>query len=225
MIAACLACAAIAAGLIAVPGAGARGIDRDCSDFATQAEAQEFYEANGPGDPHLLDGDGDGVACEDNPCPCAGPGEPEPPPGGHATKKRARVLFVTDGDTISVKLGKRTESVRLIGIDTPETYSGTECGGKKATRSMKKMVEEGDRVRLISDPSQDNRDQYDRLLRFVEKGKRDLGREQVKRGWAEVYVFETPFARLAAYESASSSADAKNRGVWGRCGGNFHLPE
>lgn len=39
------------------------GPDRDCGDFSTQADAQTFYEAAGPGDPHRLDGDGDGVAC------------------------------------------------------------------------------------------------------------------------------------------------------------------
>lgn len=42
------------------------GPDRDCSDFATWAEAQAFYEAaGGPAqDPHRLDSDRDGVACE-----------------------------------------------------------------------------------------------------------------------------------------------------------------
>ncbi len=44
-----------------------RGADRDCSDFRTQPEAQAFFEASGPGDPHRLDGDGDGVACESLP--------------------------------------------------------------------------------------------------------------------------------------------------------------
>jgi len=39
--------------------------DFDCSDFATQEEAQDFYRANNPEkDPHLLDADGDGIACE-----------------------------------------------------------------------------------------------------------------------------------------------------------------
>ena len=37
--------------------------DRNCSDFATQAEAQVFFEAAGPGDPNRLDGNGDGVVC------------------------------------------------------------------------------------------------------------------------------------------------------------------
>lgn len=44
-----------------------KGPDRDCSDFATQAEAQAFFEATGPGDPHRLDQDHDGVACESLP--------------------------------------------------------------------------------------------------------------------------------------------------------------
>lgn len=48
--------------------------DKDCADFSSQAEAQEFYESQGPGDPHRLDADGDGVACESNPCPCSSGG-------------------------------------------------------------------------------------------------------------------------------------------------------
>jgi uncharacterized membrane protein YgcG len=39
--------------------------DVDCSDFSSQAEAQDFFERNDPGqDPFGLDGDGDGLACE-----------------------------------------------------------------------------------------------------------------------------------------------------------------
>ncbi|MHA7097253.1 excalibur calcium-binding domain-containing protein [Priestia megaterium] len=40
--------------------------DADCPDFATQPEAQAFFEAAGPGDPHDLDRDGDGMACDAN---------------------------------------------------------------------------------------------------------------------------------------------------------------
>jgi competence protein ComEC len=42
------------------------GPDRDCGDFASQEEAQAFYEAAGgpASDPHRLDSEGDGVACE-----------------------------------------------------------------------------------------------------------------------------------------------------------------
>jgi len=44
-----------------------KGPDRDCSDFRTQAEAQAFFLAAGPGDPHRLDADGNGLACESLP--------------------------------------------------------------------------------------------------------------------------------------------------------------
>ncbi len=37
--------------------------DVDCGDFTSQADAQRFFEANGPGDPHRLDGNNDGVVC------------------------------------------------------------------------------------------------------------------------------------------------------------------
>ena len=38
--------------------------DRNCSDFRSWREAQDFYEKAGRGDPHRLDGDKDGIACE-----------------------------------------------------------------------------------------------------------------------------------------------------------------
>jgi hypothetical protein len=55
--------------LAGAPGAAAaQHRDYNCSDFATQAEAEEYLL---PGDPYGLDADNDGIACEDNPCPCS----------------------------------------------------------------------------------------------------------------------------------------------------------
>jgi micrococcal nuclease len=51
-------------GAQAQPVVQTNGADRDCSDFSTRAEAQSFFEAAGPGDPHRLDADGDRLACE-----------------------------------------------------------------------------------------------------------------------------------------------------------------
>lgn len=53
--------------LLTVAAPRALGQDRDCRDFATQQEAQRFFEAAGPGDPHRLDADNDGIACENRP--------------------------------------------------------------------------------------------------------------------------------------------------------------
>jgi hypothetical protein len=60
--------AALVLALSAAPAALARDGDKDCADFASQAEAQAYFEANG-GSPtnnvDNLDADHDGQACED----------------------------------------------------------------------------------------------------------------------------------------------------------------
>jgi endonuclease YncB( thermonuclease family) len=134
---------------------------------------------------------------------------------------------VIDGDTISVRAfgaPRYSYTVRLIGIDTPEKYGGRECGSTKASHSMLQMARRGTRVRLVTDPSQDRYDRYGRLLAYVVRRRdgRDLGREQIRRGWAEVYVFESPFRRLGSYRRAQRSARNHRRGVWRLCGGRFH---
>ena len=221
-------CLLLVAGAIGTGAAGAAGgsraLDKDCADFPDQASAQRYFDQNGgspSNDFDLLDGDADGVACESNPCPCAAPGGGN---DGGPPKKGIRVISVTDGDTIDVAMHGRQEPVRIIGIDTPETYPEPECGGAQASASIKKLLQPGDRVRLIRDRSQDNRDIYGRLLRYVEQGGQDVGRRQVRRGWAEVYVFETPFARLGSYRRQSAAAERADRGAWRLCGGNFHRP-
>lgn len=194
--------------------------DKDCSDFPTQAAAQHYLDTHGPGDPNGLDSDGDGVACESNPCPCAGGGGD----GGLGQRRHAVVAKVTDGDTIDVRRKGRRDTVRLIGIDTPEEYFGEECGGAQAAASMRQLLDVGERVRLIRDRSQANRDRYGRLLRYVQARGRDVGRAQVRRGWAAVYVYDAPFARVESYRRARDKAKHADRGVWQRCGGNFHEP-
>lgn len=53
---------------------GAAAADRNCEDFTTQKEAQEYFLSKGgpDEDPDRLDQDNDGVACESLPCPCKG---------------------------------------------------------------------------------------------------------------------------------------------------------
>lgn len=220
--------------------------DMDCADFATQAAAQAFFVNAGPGDPHALDYDGDGIACESNPCPCTTsvaplvgtPPTPTPSPtpstsqtptpgvdpdgsgsSGTERRDRARVVRVTDGDTLKVRLADGTEEyVRVIGIDTPEVHGRRECGGAQASRSMRRLAPVGSRVVLVSDPTQADRDRYDRLLRYVHRRGRDVGRAQVAAGRAIVYVYRNdPFRRTASYQSAERRAATLGRGSWGTC--------
>ena len=217
-----LAVLGLLAALSTVVASPASAADRDCGDFDTQREAQTFFlDQGGPGqDPHQLDADGDGIACEGNPCPCdtsTGAAEGD---AGVALRQRARVIEVVDGDTVRVRLRSgRTEDVRMIGIDTPEVYGGVECGGPQASRSLKRMLPAGQRVRLISDPTQDRRDRYHRILRYVVKPSGvDTNHRQLSKGWARVYVYDsTPFERVRVYRAARDDARAASRGIWGLC--------
>jgi len=139
-------------------------------------------------------------------------------------RKHATVTDIADGDTIEVRQRGRLRDVRLVGIDTPEVYFGEECGGADASASIRQMLSVGSRVSLVRDPTQDNRDSYDRLLRYIERRGRDVGRRQIRRGWAKVYVFESPFQRLPSFRRAEARARNADRGVWTHCGGDFHDP-
>lgn len=204
--------------------APAQAADKDCADFASQKAAQIFFLKNGgpSSDPHNLDSEGDGIACESNPAPYY---YGKVLPDGSTTKKpaairqRARIVRVVDGDTLKVRLanGKR-RSVRLIGIDTPEVYGTLECGGRKASASMRRLTPKGTRVVLVSDTTQDKVDRYGRLLRYVMKSGRDMNRAQVGRGWARVYVYNhNPFKRVDGYRSSQRAARSASRGIWGMC--------
>lgn len=209
--------------------------DRDCDEFRTQAAAQHFFVTHGgsrSNDFDNLDGDGDGVACESNPCPCSkaadgGAGSSKVPAG---RRLAAVVTRDVDGDSIYVRLvatGSEIE-VRVIGIDTPEEYrpdTPVECGARAAARSMTKLVDHHSVV-LTTDPTQDRFDRYGRLLAYVEFGGKDLGKAQIRRGWAMTYVFDgNPFRRTASYRRAETAARGEGRGVWGMCHGNFHTAE
>jgi endonuclease YncB( thermonuclease family) len=205
-------------------GSPAHAADKDCGDFGSQRAAQIFFLDNGgpDSDPHRLDADGDGVACESNPAPYyEGLTLPDggAPSGSRVVKQRARVVEVVDGDTIKVRMaGGKRRSVRLIGIDTPEVYGGVECGGRKASRSLRRLTPRGTRVVLVSDAGQDKVDRYGRLLRYVMKSGRDMNRVQVGRGWATVYVYDgNPFQRVAGYRKSQRAAQAAPRGIWALC--------
>jgi endonuclease YncB( thermonuclease family) len=199
--------------------------DKDCGDFVSQKAAQIFFLENGgpTKDPHRLDHDGDGIACESNPAPTyyglTLPDGTTTTTQTKTIKQRARVTKVVDGDTIDVRLANgKKKRVRMIGIDTPEVYGGLECGGKKASASMRRLTPVGTRVVLVSDPTQDRVDRYGRILRYVMKSGRDMNRAQVARGWAKVYVYgNNPFKRVAGYRKAQRIAKAAPRGVWKLC--------
>lgn len=126
---------------------------------------------------------------------------------------RGQVSRVIDGDTLQVTLlNGKSERVRLIGIDTPE--SGV-CYASNATAAARTFAA-GKKVTLRGDATQDTRDRYGRLLAYVWlPGGKDLGFKLIAGGFGKVYIYNDPFQRLSAYRKAEGSA--KGKGVW-KCG-------
>jgi endonuclease YncB( thermonuclease family) len=69
---------------------------------------------------------------------------------------------------------RNEQRVRLVQIDTPEVYFGTECYGPQASATTKRLLPAGTRVRLLVEPATDRVDQYGRLLRYIIRAKDGL---------------------------------------------------
>lgn len=137
-------------------------------------------------------------------------------PGGEL---EARVVRIVDGDTLKVRVGGAEDTVRLTGIDTPESKKpGTpvECYALEADRELRRLAG-GESVRLVLD--REPRDRYDRLLAYVyrERDGAFVNERLVRGGYAETLSIapNTRFEeRFAEVEDAAREAA---RGLWGAC--------
>ena len=134
----------------------------------------------------------------------------------------ATVVAVSDGDTIDVDLGGNTESVRLLGIDTPETHHPTkpvECYGAEASARTAELLAEGSRVKLVRDT--EARDRYGRLLAYVYRADDDLfvNLSLVTDGFADALDIAPNNAHAAELARAVGAARNAGVGLWGACGG------
>jgi micrococcal nuclease len=131
----------------------------------------------------------------------------------------ARVQRVVDGDTIVVTVGGRTERVRYIGMDTPESVKpGTpvQCYAKAASAENERLVA-GESVRLVGDA--EALDRYGRTLAYVYR-KRDglfVNAELVRRGYAKPLTIPPNVAHEAEFRRLARSARTAGRGLWSRC--------
>lgn len=130
------------------------------------------------------------------------------------------VTKVYDGDTIAVNMDGREEKIRMIGVDTPETHkpgSPVECFGKQASEySTKNLLNK--EVKLEPDPLNQNRDRYQRLLRYVyTKDGISYNAELIKQGFAFAYL-SFPFTKADEFRQLQSEAKSQNIGLWaGEC--------
>ena len=146
-------------------------------------------------------------------------------PGGFEI---AEVTRVVDGDTIEVRILERNDgpgagqakiggvfSVRLVGIDTPESVKpGTpvQCFAKEASGAAQAMLE-GAEVTLVKDVEETDR--YDRLLRYVYLGEEMVNARLVLNGYAKVYTYPPNVRHSKLFVMLQREARATDAGLWG----------
>ncbi len=135
------------------------------------------------------------------------------------TKKESDsiVTKVIDGDTITVQSNGQIETIRLIGIDSPESVDPrktVQCFAKEASDFAKKNLL-NQKVRLESDPSQGDKDKYNRLLRYVFLlDGTSFNKTMLEQGFAHEYTYNTPYKYRDEFISAQNFAKDNNLGLW-----------
>lgn len=129
-----------------------------------------------------------------------------------------KVLKVVDGDTVAVEINGVSETLRLIGIDTPETVHPSkpvQCYGTEASNKAKEVLT-GQEVALEADETQSDRDKYDRLLRYVIlKDGTNFNKFMIEQGFANEYTYDSnPYKYQAEFKAAEAYAMENKLGLW-----------
>lgn len=154
---------------------------------------------------------------------------PEKPPEP-AKPTTYKVVEVVDGDTIKIDYNGKTETVRLIGIDTPEVVDPrkpVQCFGKEASAHAKTLLT-GKSVRIEADATQDNHDKYSRLLRYVFlEDNINFNKQMIADGYAYEYTYNVPYKYQKEFKDAQATAQSSSKGLWAAsaCSGQRTKPE
>ncbi len=134
-----------------------------------------------------------------------------------ATSTVFHVVDVADGDTIVISQGCKPVTVRLIGIDTPETVDPrkpVQCFGKEASSYTKENLR-GKDVSIETDETQDIHDKYGRLLGYVILADgTNFNERLVEEGYAHEYTYKVPYKYQEKFKAAETHARESQRGLW-----------
>jgi micrococcal nuclease len=129
------------------------------------------------------------------------------------------VVRIVDGDTLVVDGLEGQETVRLIGVDTPESVHPTqpvECFGIEASAFLKELLPSGSVVELETDPSQGTHDRYGRRLAYVFlPGNTNVNKTIIEEGFGHEYTYQLPYAYQHEFKQAEKNAREQARGLWG----------
>ena len=132
------------------------------------------------------------------------------------------VLKVIDGDTLTIVMDGKNVTIRLIGLDTPETVDPrktVQCFGKEASEKAKQILS-GTSVRIETDPSQGQLDKYGRTLAYVyvTANSRPEGilvnEYMIREGYGHEYTYNLPYKYQAQFKEAERLAREEKKGLW-----------
>ena len=130
----------------------------------------------------------------------------------------ARVDWVIDGDTIRVRFQGSSYTVRLIGVDTPETKhpppKAVQYFGREASAFTKAHLE-GKTVALVRDPAGDSADRYGRLLRYVLLDGDNFNARLIREGYAHAYRGAS-FSKRQEFIQLEEQTRRRGIGLWNR---------
>jgi micrococcal nuclease len=132
-----------------------------------------------------------------------------------------RVTKVIDGDTIEVQTPEKKITIRLLGINTPETVDprrGVECYGKEASARVKELLI-GTDVTLVLDVDREVQDKYGRYLAYVYTSEGVfVNQHLLEEGYAREYTYGSAYDEQKSFRRAQTDARLNNKGLWAACG-------
>ncbi len=127
------------------------------------------------------------------------------------------VVKVIDGDTLSVNIDGQIQTIRLIGINTPETVDPrkpVECFGLEASNKAKEILNYQS-VKIEQDPTQGTYDKYNRLLAYVFlKDGTNFNKLMIEEGYGYEYTYSVPYKYQTEFKLAEERARTLKKGLW-----------
>ncbi|MSR89337.1 nuclease [Patescibacteria group bacterium] len=134
-----------------------------------------------------------------------------------SNRETYEVKKVDDGDTLQIFRYGRSEKVRFIGIDTPETVDPrkpVQCFGKEASAKTKQLLT-GKTIRIEFDPIVGERDKYDRLLAYVWLDSELINLTLLREGYAHEYTYRSQAYKYQSdFKQAEAGARQSEVGLW-----------
>ena len=132
-------------------------------------------------------------------------------------EENIKVANVIDWDTIKVVINWETQNVRMIWVDSPESYDTrywyTECYWEEAADYLNKLLK-NKYVWLIYDKSQWTYDKYDRLLAYVIYSWENINQKIIENWYWREYTYDKPYIYQKEFKNTENTAKQKWLGLW-----------